>query len=466
MTEVPVPLRIAVLAMLAALAALATLFIGVLASPLFAVALPVGALGGVLLLSEPFLGLMALVFFGHLDAIEKLLFGFLPLSAFKLITVATLAAVVVTGARTRTGLIYTLREPAAVFGILFCGLFAVSALFAVDRGLAIDALQKTASLLALFLLTVALVDTRRKLEILIAILVVTSLLSALILIADTVLGVKLVAQSEAATTARTSEGFSRSSGASDYNPTTAASMLLVGVVVALTHALESPRHRLLLLGVTAIGGIAVVFSFARSSALAFAFILVALAFRHRRERAFPFAVSVAVLAGLMALPFVPVEYWDRIGSIFGGGSDWTLGRRLSYNIMGLDLLATHPFFGIGPGNFPAHFTDQDFRYMPGRTLIGRELHNMYLSVLVQGGLVGGLAFGGMIVCAFGRVLAVVRAPASERMRVYGICLAYGYAAYLIASLFLPNEYTKYTWIISAICVATWRVNEIERKAAA
>jgi O-antigen ligase len=454
--------RLALFAGIVGTAALATILLGVLASPILAAGLPVAALGGILLLAEPFLGLAALVFFGHLDAIEKLLFGFLPISAYKLITVATLGAVALTGARMRRNIVYALREPVAVSAILFCGLFAISSLFAWDRAMALDALQTTASLLALLLLVIALTDTPQKLRILLAILVVTSVLSALILIADTALGLQLVAQSDAATTARTSEGFTRSSGASDYNPTTAASMLLVGVVFALAHALETPRYRLAMLAATGVGSIAIVFSFARSSAVAFAIVALALAFRHRRERAFPLAVILAVLAALCALPFIPAEYWDRIGSIFGGSSDWTLGRRLSYNIMGLDLLSKHPFFGVGPGNFPAHFTDQDYRYLPGRTLLGRELHNMYLSVLVQGGLIGGAAFGAIIVTAIGRLRAVLRSPTSDEMRVLALCLMYGYVAYLIASLFLPNEYTKYTWILSAICASMYRVNGIEK----
>ena len=457
--------RAILIAGIAGVSALATLLLGMIASPFLAVGLPIGILGGILLLAEPFIGLSMLVFFGHLDSIEKLLFGFLPVSGYKLITGATVAAVLLTGGRGRGGVVYALREPVAVLGLVFFGLFGVSALFATSLGLAIDAMVKTASLVVLLLLIVALTDTRRKLEVLLWLLVITSALSAIILIADTVLGVKLVAQSAAATTARTSEGFSRSSGASDYNPTTAASMLLVGVVFALTHFLEKPRFRLPLLFAVGVGSIALVFSFARSSAVAYALIVLALAFHYRRERFIPLAAIGAVAAGLMAIPFIPPEYWERIGSIFGGGGDWTLGRRLSYNLMGLDLVAKHPLLGVGPGNFPAHFTDQDYRYMPGRTLLGRELHNMYLSIMVQAGLLGGAAFLGMLLFAMRRVLAALKHPADEGMRVYALCLLCAFSGYLIASLFLPNEYTKYTWILSGMCAALYRVNEIEKRKA-
>lgn len=454
--------RAALFAGIVGIAALGTLVMGLALSPVLALGLPVATLGGAVLLAEPFLGLAALVFFSHLDSIEKLLFGFLPISAFKLLTAGTVAATVLVAARRRDWVASMLRDPVVVFALVFALLAAISFLFAGDRGVAMGAMRKNASLLALLLLIVALTDTRQKLGILLALLVATSFLSALILIADTMLGTKLVAQSEAATTARTAEGFSRSSGASDYNPTTAASMLLVGVVVALVHVLESRRWRLVLLGVVGIGSLALVFSFARSSAIAYGLIVVLLAWRWRTARAMPLALYGVFAAGLAALPFIPAEYWERIGSIFGGGGDWTLLRRLSYNLIGLDLLTEHPFFGVGPGNFYVRFTDAEYRYFPGRTLLGRELHNMYLSVLVQYGLIGGAAFLAMIAAAMTRAAQAARAPATPELRIWALGLAYGFAGYLVASLFLPNEYTKYTWVLCGICAAMYRVNALER----
>lgn len=448
------------------LAVLTTLIAGIVSSPVLAIGFPIAIMGGIVFVAEPFLGLAALVFFSHLDSIEKLLFGFLPLSAFKMLTAGTVTLALLTAARNRDWIASTLRDPVVGFALLFGMLAIVSFLFAGDRGVALTEMRKNASLLILLWLVVALVDNRRKLGIIIALLVCTSFISALILIADTTLGTQLVAQSEAATTAQSAEGFSRSSGASDQNPTTAASMLLVGIIFALVHMLESRRLRALLLAVTAIGSMALVLSFARSAAIAYALIIVALAWRYRGERFILLAAFGAFAAGLAALPFVPPEYWDRISSIVGGGGDWTLGRRLSYNLIGIDLLIHNPLVGIGPGNFVERFTDPEYRFLPGRTMLGRELHNMYLSVLVQYGLLGGAAFLAMIGAGLARLAQVVRSPASPQMKLWALGLIYAFTGYLIASLFLPNEYTKYTWILSGLCAAVYRVNSLEKREAA
>ncbi|MCE6953152.1 O-antigen ligase family protein [Cereibacter sphaeroides] len=445
-------------------AGLATLVMAVLASPVLAIGVPVALVGGVVLLSYPFSGIAVLVFFSHLDSIEKLIFGFLPLSAFKALTAATLVVTVLTAAQRRAWVATALRDPVVVAALIFGALGIVSFLLSAERAVALTEMRKLASLQVLLLLIVVLVDTPRKAGVIVWILIVSSLVSALILIADTVLGTHLVAASEAATTAQSSEGFVRSSGASDQNPTTAASLLLVGVVVALVHAMESPRFRLLLLGVVGLGTIALIFSFARSAAVAYGIVGLCLGWRYRRSRFAPLALFGVVVAGLAALPFIPAEYWERMGTIFGGGGDWTLGRRLSYNLIGIQLFAESPVFGIGPGNFAERFNDPEFRYYPGRTLLGRELHNMYLSVLTQYGVLGAAAFFGMLGGAFAALRRVLRSPASETLRIWALSLAFGFLAYLIASLFLPNEYTKYTWILCGLCAALYRVNEKERAA--
>jgi len=444
------------------LAALAVLAAGAIGISTLAFGSAIAIFGGIALVAQPFLGIGALVTFSHLDAVEKFLFGFLPVSAYKLITAATVAALLLNAHRLRDTVRGALRDPVVVLTLVFSLLAVVSIAWADDRQLAISAAEKILSLGLLLLLIVVLADTRRKVGILLWLLVATSLISALILIVDFTLGVQLVAQSDAATTARTVEGVQRSAGGSDYNPTTAASLLLVGVVFALVHALESPTWRWRLLTIVAIGSVAAVLSFARSSALAYGLIGLALIWRYRRWRYLPLLGAVGVSAGMVLLPLVPGEYWQRLSSIFGASPDPTLGRRLSYNLIGIDLFLNGPFFGVGAGNFQHHFTDTAYRFMPGRVLIGRELHNMYLSVMVQYGLIGAVPFFAILVMTFRKLRAVSASPACPAMRVQAVALSYAFAAYLVTSLFLPNEETKYTWILPGIATALHLVNGRER----
>lgn len=447
---------------MAGIAALAVIVAAMAGNPVLAMALPIALAGGLILFKHPFLGVLALAVFSHLDAVEKMLFGFLPLSAFKAITAATVMIIMLKAATLRDDIFAFMREPITFFAMAFASMSLVSMWFAADMGLAAGSLRRNTSLVLLVFLVATLANTRKRAETLVWALVATSFVSALILLADTALGVTLVSQSEAATTARTSEGFDRSSGGSDYNPTTAASMLLVGVIFTLAHVLETSHRRKLLLGVFLIGMMAVILSFARSAVLATVVVVAILAWRHKHERYLPLAAFCGFLALVMALPFIPVEYWERLTSIFGGGGDWTLGRRMTYNLIGIDLFLQHPVFGVGPGNFVHHFTDPVYRFLPGRTLLGRELHNMYLSVIVQFGIVGAIPFFAMLYYSMQRLRLIYEAPCDDRMQVMALCLRIALIAYLVACLFLPNEYTKYTWLIPAICAALYRANQTER----
>lgn len=141
-----------------------------------------------------------------------------------------------------------------------------------------------------------------------------------------------------------------------------------------------------------------------------------------------------------------------MGTIFEQGTDRTLLRRLSYNLIGLHLLAENPVLGIGPGNYPQYYAGEEFRWFPGREPEPRRLHNTYMEVATELGVVGGLLFAAVMGSA---LRAGVRAAAAgiAGLSVFARALAYGFSAFLIASLFMPNADTKFMWILPALCVA-------------
>jgi len=418
---------------------------------------------GLALVAHPFLGVAAMAVFSHLDAVQNALFGFLPVSAFKLIAAATALAALLNARRSRDHMRRVFREPVLMAGLVFLLLSFASLTGAENKALSLAAIERFAGLGVLLASVLLLTDTCRKLTTLLWILVATSLVSALILIIDFSFGVQLVASSDAATTARTVEGVDRSAGGSDYNPTTAAALLLVGVVYALAHALECTERRWVLLTIVGVGTIAVILSYARSAALAYALIVAALMWRHRRGRYVPVALIGGVMALLAVAPMLPAEYWSRFSSLFGAAPDPTIGRRLSYNFIGVELFLQHPLFGVGPGNFFHHYTDTAYRFLPGRTWFGRELHNTYLSVLVQHGIVGAAPFFAMLVISLRHLRSVYVRPANDAMRVQAVALGYAFAAFLVTSFFLPNEDIKYTWLLSALSASLFILNDKARR---
>ena len=308
-----------------------------------------------------------------------------------------------------------------------------------------------ASVIVLFFLIVALADTPRRLRCLVWILVGTGLVSGLFVLAESFLGVRLVATEAAATTAQF-EGQARSAGASNYNPTTAAHMLLCTVVIAAVLFFEHKPLRWFSGAVVLIGTAGLVLTLARSAAIALALIAVVYMWRNRGHRMFPLLLFAMAAAAAAAMPFVPEVYWERMGTIFEQGSDRTLLRRFSYNLIGLQLLWENPVFGVGPGNYPQFYAGDEFRWYPGREPAPRQLHNSYLEVAAELGLIGLALFLGVMLSAMKAALQTARAGIPG-LSVFAKALAYGFAAFLIASLFMPNEDTKFMWILPALCVA-------------
>ncbi|NIQ97520.1 MAG: hypothetical protein GWN87_27585, partial [Desulfuromonadales bacterium] len=97
--------------------------------------------------------------------------------------------------------------------------------------------------------------------------------------------------------------------------------------LALFLALRSPIWRWLNLATAAAGTVAVMLSFARSSAVAFGIAIAWLILKYRKNRYFPVMIAGALLIGFMAAPFVPDDYYDRLESIGDIDSDRSVQRR-------------------------------------------------------------------------------------------------------------------------------------------
>lgn len=439
------------------LACLTTLGLALAIDPVVALALPFGILAGVTIVSRPIFGLLPLLFFAQLDGISDIVFAPSPISGFKLLSAATAFGILISLSYRREAVAERLQNPICVLALAFAAFWFLAVLLAHKKG---PALQEGMRLFTIYLLVYFVmlsIFSEKHIKYALYCLMLTSLISGLVLILDVSLGLTLISSSDAATSARTAEGFDRSSGASQYNPTTAATMLLTGAVMALIMALESVSHRWLFGFVALIGAVAIVFSFARSSALVYGVIIFILGYRYRDRVFFGPAIVCGIIGCFAMIPFIPESYFDRIFSIFNGGGDWTLGRRLTYNLIGLDLLWRNPL-GIGPGNFKVFFVEEAYRYYPGRTLYGRQLHNMYLSIAVEYGWLGFGVFVGLIGLAFKQVTETINSAVNIEMKVLATALFYGMLAYYMVSVFVPNEYNKYSWLLLGIAGAMGAVN--------
>ena len=441
------------------LGGLVTLVAGMISELHLAIAMPIALLAGAMIVVRPVLGLAFLLFFAMLDGVSEFLFSTLPVSSYKLVSGATVFGTLLFATSKKRALQDVWAQPMARFGFAFLACIAISAAFAIDRGTAFDSATRLISVMLLMYLVAILLRDAAQLSLAVLLIVFSMTFSSLILMVELSIGTTFFSTTRAATTAVTVHGFSRSAGGSQADPTTAAIMLIVGTVLALVMSIEAPRHRVLFFVAGVIGSAAIVFSFSRSAALCLGIVIILLAIRYRRSEFVLPGVIVSAMIGATMLPFIPESYYERFHSLLTfGQDDWTIGRRWSYQIIGLNLLTDRPIFGVGPGNFEHLFTLPEFRYLPGRTLYERPLHNMYLSVATEYGLVGFGVYLGLIISAFRSVLSVMQAPANAELRAIATAVFFAMIGYFLASVFNPNEYNKFTWILPGLAMAVVIVN--------
>lgn len=129
-------------------------------------------------------------------------------------------------------------------------------------------------------------------------------------------------------------------------------------------------------------------------------IAVAPGLLRRRDRSWGLAASaggaVAAALAVAALAWTAWRYGrvavDAVVALVSGKVSINTSYRLDQHEAALDEVAGHPLTGVGPGMADLRWTEAD-----GSQLVARYVHDEYVQVLVDTGLVGGVLLGAVLV---------------------------------------------------------------------
>lgn len=399
--------------------------------------------------------LIAFAVFAQLDAVANRLTAGLPITLMLLLVAGvpatTMLILLAPGGDRLRG-----RGTTGVRLVLMLMLWAIFAwTLSEHRREGMDYLVKlgTAVVPALCVLIVA--DRARDLKAMLIAMVGAGLFAGCVVLIEVRTGTRIFSTALAAVTADF-EGVARSAGASDQNPTTAAQMLMTSAALALGLLFAGERRwRPLLVVAVAVGVAALALMSARSAILGFGAGAGIVLLSFRRHRAFPLMIAAAAIAVAIGLFFAPPTLWERFAAIGDFGKDPTLYRRISYLRIGADLIGQSPLWGVGPGNYPLHYLDDAYRWMPGREYYPRELHNTYLDTATEYGLIGFAIFALLIAhclmalrrgCAAGGALAQA-----------SFALLVALASLGVACFFMPHKDFRYLWLVIAMAIQAGRL---------
>jgi O-antigen ligase len=247
-----------------------------------------------------------------------------------------------------------------------------------------------------------------------------------------------------------------------FNPNALAAEIVVAIVIAIFLLVATRRVSLRLICLALVTVFAIVFvqTQSRSGILAlgaaFAFALVASGPLRGRITA---VILIAAAIGLAYYVYAaPPQLRERVSSIVTGTSQASPLREDTWQIA-LQMTRAHPVRGVGLGNFPA-LESQYFTSNVNIVQVGSlrhfqlVVHNTYLEILAELGIVGLILFLSVLAMTVGRAAAMLAQPGPEgSSRLLARSITAGTVGVLTSQVFNSGEYSKQLWVLLGMSVA-------------
>ncbi len=163
------------------------------------------------------------------------------------------------------------------------------------------------------------------------------------------------------------------------------------------------------------------------------------------HRSVLFVAFFAVAAA--AFYFVPAETWERLSTIGSEITQGTLTHRTSIWAAGIDVFRHHALLGVGAGAYGTSVRSLlDIPYVS---------HNLFLSVLVELGVVGALILLVLLSTLF---YSAAQLPKLER-RFWTVLLL----SWMVGVSSLTWEYRKPTWIVFGLLATQYTFTQTKKK---
>ena len=179
--------------------------------------------------------------------------------------------------------------------------------------------------------------------------------------------------------------------------------------------------------------------------------------------------GLGIAAALILL--LPSSYVERVQSLTllspssenGIYQDSSLRGRSSEILTGLSMFSAHPLLGVGAGNYRNNY--QQYAQLIGLEFRAeeREPHSLYVELLAETGILGTIAFSGIILSLLGGLAESIRViehlPYGQSWLPWIIAIRLSIIAYLVTSLFLHGAYIRYFWILVALAISVIRLTD-------
>lgn len=203
-------------------------------------------------------------------------------------------------------------------------------------------------------------------------------------------------------------------------------------------------------------------SFSRSIYIAAAVVLVAYVLHLRLSPRY-LLLLVPLMGALLWV--APPEFTARVATLEsllpaegneGVRSEASFNRRSVEMLMAVMMFVDHPVVGVGGGNYPELYPE--YIRATGSPVPDEERtpHSFFLEVAAEHGIIGFLAWGGILVITWERLRSAGRwfsTVGNHYMAELAVALRIGFLGYLATAVFYHGAYPQFLWLQVGMAIA-------------
>jgi O-antigen ligase len=231
-------------------------------------------------------------------------------------------------------------------------------------------------------------------------------------------------------------------------------LFLVPLSISLSLSQIRPIHKFLCHAVSAVGIIALIYSFSRAAWVGFLVSIFVLAYVGQRTTGKNRILNMVAM--LLILFLVVGSFYGMVAARVSGGDRGSAQSRFAKWQGASAVVAAHPILGVGVNNFGL-VVNRYFPYFePTEDSVEKDPHNGYLRIAAEIGVVGLFFFMWFIIAFFKEALACLKANDDFLFSVAVGILA-GFSGFLADILFGPQYYENvgrlFFWFMAGLLVA-------------
>ena len=234
---------------------------------------------------------------------------------------------------------------------------------------------------------------------------------------------------------------------------------------------KNPLLRVVAAGAAFLLVLAILNTYSRGAFLAMVVTLALIALERRIK--FSLVILILVITVVM-LQVLPAGYTQRLEtlSIFTSNettihSEGSFRGRTSEMLSAQHMFTDHPLLGVGIGNYEENYQDYASRLGLEQRTENRQAHSLYLEIAAETGLLGILAFIGLITTL---LLGFTQARRQTRRvdknsdwPTWIMSLQMAITSYLVSSIFLHGDFIRFLFFLVALGAAAVHLSDRPQK---